>query len=670
MNMQCRLILASIFYLFVTFASLPIKAQTDRPILFFSDITSGPNNGNSDNSLGQTPGQNGAIVTVWGRHLENAKVFCNGAEAACYYFRGNASQPADLTTYHQMQMISFQISHLAQDGAGEIYAMVNGNRSNSLPFTVRSGNIYFVKTNGNDDTGDGSWNQPWRTIPKAVNAIAPGDIAYICDGVNQTTETDFNSCVNLNSDGSVTHPKALVVYPAATSKVGNPNIERAFHNFNTETGDYSRHWVLSRFKITTGQVGAPANTGCRIIGNYLTAPEGNGWDGAINADGNDIVVLGNELAHVGAASCYKFYHAIYFKGYRKDDPPRAPTESNREIAWNYIHDCNSNRAINIYSEQANSAFIKRHFVHDNVIVNQRGDGIMLGYYVTGENWIYNNLLVKAGLGPEFEEPTYHTGIRINTGHENVSPIETIIYCYNNTLYDCGFSNAIYVEENGSVLISSEALSMSTVNFRNNIIYSSSNPYVATESGSIPVGDFRNCWFGNGAAPAWDTGAIATDPKFINTSADEFSLQPSSPCINAGIDVATIIKHDLLGTPRPQGSAFDLGAYEFIETGVGIEKEDHSAAIHQFELLQNYPNPFNSETSIAFSLSGSDYISLKIYNIIGEQICTLAEGRKPAGDYSVRWDGRNDSGETVASGIYLVRLQTSTEISIRKMLLSR
>jgi len=69
--------------------------------------------------------------------------------------------------------------------------VVNGNRSNSLPFTVRSGNIYFVKTNGNDDTGDGSWSRPWHTIPKAVNTIAPGDIAYICNGVNQTTETDY-----------------------------------------------------------------------------------------------------------------------------------------------------------------------------------------------------------------------------------------------------------------------------------------------------------------------------------------------------------------------------------------------------------------------------------------------------------------------------------------------
>ena len=121
-------------------------AATD-PVLFFSDLTSGPKTGNRDTSGGRS-GQDGAIVTLWGRNLGSAqgssKVYANGAEAASYYYWGNATVPADLYTYHGMQMISFQISHLAQDGAGQIYVVVNGQPSNSLPFTVRAGNIYFV----------------------------------------------------------------------------------------------------------------------------------------------------------------------------------------------------------------------------------------------------------------------------------------------------------------------------------------------------------------------------------------------------------------------------------------------------------------------------------------------------------------------------------------------
>ena len=75
-----------------------------------------------------------------------------------------------------------------------------------------------------------------------------------------------------------------------------------------------------------------------------------------------------------------------------------PLESNREIAWNYLHN-NAIRGINIYSEQASTAFMTGHKVHDNFILDQVGDGLLIGYYVTGENWVYNNVIARAGLGP-------------------------------------------------------------------------------------------------------------------------------------------------------------------------------------------------------------------------------------------------------------------------------
>ncbi len=541
-------------------------AATD-PVLYFSDLTSGPQTGNGDTSGGRS-GQDGAIVTLWGRNLGSAqgssKVYVNGVEAASYYSWGNAAAPADLYTYHQMQMVSFQVSHLAQDGLGSIYVIVNGQQSNALPFTVRAGNIYFAKTTGNDDTGDGDWGAPWRTIPKAANSLAPGDIAYIGDGVDQTTETDYGAAVNLGSNGTEGSPKALVVYPEATSHVGNAALGRAFHVWNGDTSDYSVHWVISKFRLTTAEVGVTAQAGFRVVGNYVTAPNGDGLDGAIGGrNGDDIYILGNELENVGSANCSKLYHAIYISGVRQDAAPRAPTESNREVAWNYLHDNQSNRAINIYSEQDYSAFIQQHRVHDNVIVNQRGDGIMLGYYVIGDNWVYNNLIVNAGLGPEWvDDSSYHTGVRINTGHEAIT--QTAVYIYNNTLYGNGWSGAALPGETGSVLIDSGALSRSTaVHFSNNIIYSTGEPYLAGESAALPSGDHRNCWYGDGAAPTWDTTAINDDPDFAGVSVFNFQLQKGSPCQDVGRDVATIVARDLLGAPRPQGLAFDLGAYEYI-----------------------------------------------------------------------------------------------------------
>jgi hypothetical protein len=233
------------------------------------------------------------------------------------------------------------------------------------------------------------------------------------------------------------------------------------------------------------------------------------------------------------------------------------------VAWNYIHDSKSNRAINIYSEQAYSAYIQRHHVHDNVIVNQRGDGIMLGYYVTGDNWVYNNLIVNAGLGPEWrDDPSCHTGLRINTGHEMVS--QTAVYIYNNTLYGNGWSGAAWPGETGSVLIDPGALSRSTrIYLSNNIIYSTGEPYMAGESAALPSGDYRNCWYGKGRPPTWDTTAIASDPRFVGPNVFNFQLQNGSPCMDVGKDVSAVVARDILGVPRPQGLALDIGAYEYV-----------------------------------------------------------------------------------------------------------
>ncbi len=558
----------SLVAVMMTVGSVLHAAAQSAPVLYFSDVTSGPRSGNSDSSGGLPPGQNGAIVTVWGTGIGSSrggsKIYCNGAEAPSYYYWGNATKPANLYASHRMQMISFQVSGTAQNGKGVIYAVVNGQQSNTLPFTVRSGSMYFVKTSGSDATGDGSWTLPWRTIGKAVASLGNGDIAYVGNGVSQTTAGEYDAAVNLGSSGTADSPKALIVYPGATAKVGNPKIYRAFHSWGTGTGGYVQHWVLSKFSITTKVVGVFANTGFRVVGNRLTGAKTNeGMEGTIYAIGSDVYLLGNELRNIGTAQSNdsKLQHVIYVTGVRQDEAPRAPTERTREIAWNYLHDNYVNRGINIYSEQNGSAYIQQHRIHDNVIVNQRGDGILVGYYVTAENWIYNNLIVRAGLGPELDNPSTHAGIQIDTGHESVPRAKTIIHCYNNTLYGCGFSGAVYPGENGALFITSSATSRSTLRFANNIVVSTGEPYLAGDSGTPTSGDYRGCWFGDGAAPRWDEGAINADPQFVSSASRDFQLRSTSPCRDAGKDVSKTVARDLLGVRRPQGSAFDLGAYE-------------------------------------------------------------------------------------------------------------
>ena len=88
----------------------------------------------------------------------------------------------------------------------------------------------------------------------------------------------------------------------------------------------------------------------------------------------------------------------------------------------------------------------------------------------------------------------------------------------------------------------------------------------------------------------------------------------------------------------------------------------------FALLQNYPNPFNPSTTIEFRLPEASQVSLTIYNVLGQQVRALVAGVKPSGTHTIEWDGRDDNGSTVQSGMYFYRLQTPSYTDSRKMTL--
>lgn len=76
---------------------------------------------------------------------------------------------------------------------------------------------------------------------------------------------------------------------------------------------------------------------------------------------------------------------------------------------------------------------------------------------------------------------------------------------------------------------------------------------------------------------------------------------------------------------------------------------------KFELLANYPNPFNSTTAIRFQLPSETYVTLKVFNIHGEEIRTLANGTMMPGMQQVEWDGTDHAGRKVASGVYIYQI---------------
>ena len=90
----------------------------------------------------------------------------------------------------------------------------------------------------------------------------------------------------------------------------------------------------------------------------------------------------------------------------------------------------------------------------------------------------------------------------------------------------------------------------------------------------------------------------------------------------------------------------------------------------FGLSQNYPNPFNPLTSIVFSLDQACRVSLRVFDVSGRLVRTLAEGPYLAGRHTVSWDGRDASGKPVASGVYSYVLEGEREVAARKMVLLR
>lgn len=115
---------------------------------------------------------------------------------------------------------------------------------------------------------------------------------------------------------------------------------------------------------------------------------------------------------------------------------------------------------------------------------------------------------------------------------------------------------------------------------------------------------------------------------------------------------------------------DTANNNFEPPKVDVEEESKGAVPDHFALFQNYPNPFNPYTLIRFALPEDCEVKLDVYNILGQKVKTLADGFFTKGVREVVWDGKNQKGKEVASGIYFYRIKTKKYTEIKKMVLLR
>jgi len=100
------------------------------------------------------------------------------------------------------------------------------------------------------------------------------------------------------------------------------------------------------------------------------------------------------------------------------------------------------------------------------------------------------------------------------------------------------------------------------------------------------------------------------------------------------------------------------------------EESHGAVPAEFTLEQNYPNPFNPETIIKFSLPKSQFISLKIYNVLGQEVKTLVNREFQTGNHSIVWNGKDNYGNSVSAGIYFYKIDAGEFTAVKKMILMK
>ena len=498
-----------------------VAVHAQSPTIFFTDITSGPATGGE--------GGAGAYVTVYGNFFGTTPgtVTVGGVAASNYKVWGSS--------WLWYQKLTFQVPGGVAQGATTIQISTASGKSNTLPFTVRAGNIYCVSTAGNDSSTGKFPSSCWKTIPKANSSMVAGDISYIQNGVTQSSIDNYNASLAIDGGGTAASPIAIVAYPGATVTIGNANAQ---YGIRTPAISGSKdNFVLAGLTLL-GQdaLDLVNNDGWRVIGNDLSCPQGSGQSACLHTDTNtNLYVYGNHVHNVGdqAGSIDKYFHAVYFT-----------TDTNHVwVGWNEIapnpqHSTTSGgcRAIQFYSTGGSDQFdlhVFSNLVHDAIC-----DGINFATVDPSKGTVeaYNNVVYHVGTGPDpYDGSSNYSCLLANTSGNPSVPVKL----RNNTFYDCG---AKKTSDAGAIA------SYTPVQAIDNIVYLlSGESYVNPSAGSSSLSGSNNIWFGVSGVPTTTTANITSDPLFVSAGSFNFALQAGSPAIGSG--VSTALTTDFVGYPR-------------------------------------------------------------------------------------------------------------------------
>ncbi|MCP4412162.1 MAG: T9SS type A sorting domain-containing protein, partial [Gammaproteobacteria bacterium] len=295
-----------------------------------------------------------------------------------------------------------------------------------------------------------------------------------------------------------------------------------------------------------------------------------------------------------------------------------------------------------------SYIVRNNIIKDN-IVNASDYGGGGGIYI--ENCspeVTNNIISSNGSSHE------GGGIWVFHRSDLISVAQPVFI--NNTITN---NSATY--PGGGILVSGSP--QANVKMMNNILWGNIAPtgkQIDTWGGAIiqvRYSDVQGGWTGE--------GNINANPQFADTLL--YNLSVSSPCVGWGTDstlgyLAPPFDYDGDPRPNPVDYLVDMGAQESYFPN-GITKDDTDNLAKVYSLKQNYPNPFNPSTTIEFSIPKSEFVTLKIYNLLGQEVVMLVSDKLTPGSYKYTWDA---SG--FASGIYYYKIESVTFMQTKKLIL--
>ncbi|KAB2968981.1 MAG: hypothetical protein F9K18_02025 [Thermoanaerobaculia bacterium] len=536
-------------------ASAPLAAAIPSPpVIFFTDLASGPASGGEQDL--------GVFVSIYGEGFGAARrdstVTFGGVEVARYVSWGQDVAPREFDRI------------VVQPGpavaAGPIVVTVDGVASTGASFTVRAGGIYFVAVGGSD-AAPGTLAQPWATVAHAEETIGAGDTVYVRHGVVETGEDAFGAALSIEAGGAAGLPKAIVAYPGATATIGSTALEYGVRVPNTGVAptDVVLAGLVLRGRTSAVDIGGDGASRWWLTANDLSCPQGDGQTGCfVAALASYVFLRGNDVHDISRQGPQpsKQYHAVYFT-----------TDTNFVVVgWNHIHDNRTCRAIQFHSSPLcvpvcgpgdTTGFNQHHLdVYGNRIDGDVCDGINFATVDPSQGLVraWNNVISRVGAGPDPPDgAANYAGIYVagttNTGPDGSGQVEI----FHNTLVDCGAAQGSASSDRGAFARGPGSPAL-TARLRDNLVVQlPGEPYVAATGLPGLLGGSHNLWFGNGAAPGGFTESLALDPLFLDPLDGDFRLAPASPAIDSG--TAAGAAHDYRGVWRVNVPP-DRGAFEW------------------------------------------------------------------------------------------------------------